>query len=157
MADTLSKIERSILMSHVRGSSNKSTELRLIAIFRHNKITGWRRHYPLTGNPDFVFPKYRVAVFVDGCFWHGCDEHGHIPHSNTSYWEPKILRTKSRDASTTRQLRRNGWLVLRFWEHDAKTRLSTCLRRIQRAVRARTANCSASRNSSAKRRSLPKV
>lgn len=69
--------------------------------------------------PDIVFMGSRVAVFVDGCFWHGCPEHGSQPKSNTSYWEPKILRTQERDREADRALRNEGWWVLRFWEHDA--------------------------------------
>lgn len=68
MADIFDKEKRSAIMRQIKSKGNKSTELRLIAVFKKNKITGWRRHYPVKGHPDFVFPKEKIAVFVDGCF-----------------------------------------------------------------------------------------
>jgi DNA mismatch endonuclease (patch repair protein) len=69
--------------------------------------------------PDVVFTRCRVAVFVDGCYWHGCREHRSIPASNTAFWAAKIERTRQRDAEQARWLSDAGWSVLRFWEHDA--------------------------------------
>jgi DNA mismatch endonuclease (patch repair protein) len=66
---------------------------------------------------DIVFPRQRVAVFVDGCFWHGCPDHGHLPRSNTHYWTPKLARNAARDKRTTAALERDGWRVVRLWEH----------------------------------------
>jgi DNA mismatch endonuclease (patch repair protein) len=68
--------------------------------------------------PDIVFTRQRVAVFVDGCFWHGCTDHGTTPRSNTSYWGPKLARNAERDATTDRALRDAGWTVVRVWEHE---------------------------------------
>jgi DNA mismatch endonuclease, patch repair protein len=65
-------------MAAVRSRGNKDTELKLIAILRGYHIKGWRRHQPLPGKPDFLFRRYRLAVFVDGCFWHGCRFHLHM-------------------------------------------------------------------------------
>src|SRR5437868_5226670 len=73
--DNFSKDVRSRIMSAIRKRGNKSTELRLAAVFRQNKISGWRRHMRILGNPDFIFPKLKVAVFADGCFWYGCRRH----------------------------------------------------------------------------------
>lgn len=68
---------------------------------------------------DIVFTRARVAVFIDGCFWHGCPEHGRSNfNQNAEYWTAKIAANVARDAETTEQLRRAGWVVLRFWEHD---------------------------------------
>src|SRR5690554_324045 len=67
---------------------------------------------------DIVFTKTRVAVFVDGCFWHNCPEHGSMPRQNVSYWEPKLHRNAERDAETTRLLQERGWEVIRIWEHE---------------------------------------
>jgi DNA mismatch endonuclease (patch repair protein) len=103
-------------MSRVRSKQNRSTELALIRIFRDEGITGWRRGYRLFGSPDFVFPKLRVAVFVDGCFWHGCPKHASIPVSNRAYWEAKLQRNKNRDRQVTLALRAAGWGVIRIWE-----------------------------------------
>ena len=67
---------------------------------------------------DIVFPKLRIAVYIDGCFWHGCPEHYTPPKSNTEYWQPKIVRNRARDAETNESLRSLGWTVLRYWEHE---------------------------------------
>jgi DNA mismatch endonuclease (patch repair protein) len=67
---------------------------------------------------DIVFTRARIAVFLDGCFWHGCPDHYTEPKSNVGYWRPKIARNRERDAETTRRLRDLGWTVLRYWEHE---------------------------------------
>ena len=122
-------------MSRVRSRDNRTTERRFAKMLRKQKITGWRRGYPLTGNPDFVFPDARVAVFVDGCFWHGCPLHGQIPASNRKFWKKKINGTIIRDNRTTRILRRLGWHVFRIWEHDlGKPRLNCKLGRMRRIL-----------------------
>jgi DNA mismatch endonuclease (patch repair protein) len=88
---------------------------------------------------DIAFTKVKLAVFVDGCFWHGCPVHGTLPKTNTDFWSSKIQATKTRDLETSDALDRLGWRVLRFWEHDdpvesAKTVLGTVqvLRAIQK-------------------------
>src|SRR5580704_10481214 len=110
MADVFSKKKRSAVMAAVKGSGNRSTELRLIEFFRREGITGWRRKHRLHGSPDFVFPKRRVALFVDGCFWHGCRIHGTQPASNAGYWISKIARNRKRDRAVTQELRGRGWM-----------------------------------------------
>lgn len=105
-------------MAKVKGSGNASTELRLVAVFRLLGITGWRRKHPLFGKPDFVFPKRKLAVFVDGCFWHGCPLHATRPKQNARFWSEKIARNQARDRLVTRRLRARGWRVLRIWEHE---------------------------------------
>jgi len=111
---------RSARMALIRSKGNKATELRLAAILRAAGITGWRRHARISGRPDFVFFKARIAVFVDGCFWHGCRWHCRRPKSGSAYWEPKITRNKGRDREVVAQLRRSGWRVYRIWEHSLK-------------------------------------
>lgn len=118
MADILSKAERSRLMGKIRSSNNASTELKAVKEFRRVGLRGWRRRHPLMGSPDFVFPKERVAVFVDGCFWHGHPRLGRIPQTNRAFWEAKIARNKARDLQVNRELRRRGWAVVRIWEHE---------------------------------------
>lgn len=120
MADLFSKDERSRIMAAVRGRGNRTTEMRLSAIFRAYGITGWRRHQALIGKPDFVFRRSRVAVFVDGCFWHGCRLHLRLPQSNTEYWTKKIGMNMQRDSETTCLLKAAGWEVLRIWEHELR-------------------------------------
>src|ERR1035438_1155378 len=93
--------ERSRIMSLVRSSGNRSTEMRLLGILKQHRITGWRRRSRLVGKPDFVFPAARVAVFVDGSFWHGHPTRCRIPKTNRDYWVPKIERNKARDRQVT--------------------------------------------------------
>lgn len=120
MADIFSKDERSKIMRQVKSGFNKSTELILLAYFRGNKIVGWRRNYKLFGRPDFTFPKRRMAIFVDGCFWHGHDCRNTKPSNNKAYWEVKIHRNKERDKEVTKNLTQNGWIVFRVWECELK-------------------------------------
>lgn len=105
-------------MSRIRGSGNKETELKLIGIFKTHDISGWRRKAPLFGKPDFVFSKLKVAVFVDGCFWHACPLHATQPKSNAEFWQAKLARNVARDRLVIRTLRKQGWRVLRIWEHE---------------------------------------
>jgi DNA mismatch endonuclease (patch repair protein) len=78
-----------------------------------------------------VFRPTKVAVFIDGCYWHGCPEHYVPPKTNQGYWSAKVLRNMERDRDTDRRLREAGWLVLRFWEHEPS---DICVRRITEAV-----------------------
>ncbi|HRQ87775.1 MAG TPA: very short patch repair endonuclease [Bacteroidia bacterium] len=121
MADVFTKGKRSEIMSRVRGKGNKATELRLIALFREHRITGWRRNYPLFGKPDFVFPKERVAVFVDGEFWHGHPTRAKIPETNREFWAAKIVRNKARDRLVSKTLREKGWRVIRIWQFQLRS------------------------------------
>ena len=120
MPDFLTADQRSALMSRVRSRGNFSTELRLIAIFREQGIVGWRRGFPLPGKPDFVFPKLRLAIFADGCFWHGCPKHSRTPGTNPVFWRAKIDRNMERDLEVKRQLQTRGWKVVRIWHHELK-------------------------------------
>ena len=118
MTDVFSPQKRSEIMSRVKGTGNKATELRLIGILRSNKITGWRRRSTIFGRPDFVFPRAKVAVFVDGCFWHGCPRHGSMPLTNSEFWRRKLERNRKRDRLVNSTLRKRGWMPLRLWQHE---------------------------------------
>jgi len=109
-------------MSRIRGKGNKDTELRLVQLFRMHGITGWRRGWPLLGKPDFAFPKIKLAIFVDGCFWHGCPKHFNQPLNNADFWLKKLSSNRARDRLVNRMLRRKGWRVVRVWEHDLTKR-----------------------------------
>jgi DNA mismatch endonuclease, patch repair protein len=122
MPDVFTKTKRSEVMSRIRGSGNKRTELALVAIFRRNHISGWRRQQKVYGKPDFVFRGRRLAVFVDGCFWHCCPKHSSIPADNRAFWTKKLNANKARDRAVTRKLRMKGWMVLRIWEHELTPR-----------------------------------
>jgi DNA mismatch endonuclease, patch repair protein len=107
---------RSRIMSAVRSTGNRTTEQALASLLRKHGLRGWRRHLPLPGRPDFAWPKERVAVFVDGCFWHGCPRCYRAPRHNARFWKEKVEANRRRDVRVARQLRRQGWSVLRVWE-----------------------------------------
>lgn len=134
MPDNLTPAQRSYSMSRIRSRGNSSTELKLIALMRRAGIAGWRRRSKLAGRPDFVFPRRHVAVFVDGCYWHGCRKCGLGAKSNTDYWKPKISGNVKRDRRNTRTLRANGWIVVRVWEHELKVLPMRSLAKIMRAL-----------------------
>lgn len=138
MVDVFSVAKRSQVMSRIRGCGNKSTEMVLVTAFRAKGIIGWRRHYPISGRPDFVFLRARLAVFVDGCFWHGCPKHSNSPVNNREFWALKLDANRRRDKRVNRMLRAAGWTVLRVWEHDLKASiLSRTVHRIQTALQRR--------------------
>ena len=120
MADIFNDEKRSDIMRRVKSKENKSTELRLIEIFKQNGIVGWRRNYPVKGHPDFVFPKKKIAVFVDGCFWHGHDCRNIRPADHQEYWNKKIERNIKHDKEVTDMFESSGWKVLRIWECELK-------------------------------------
>jgi DNA mismatch endonuclease (patch repair protein) len=146
MPDILTKQKRSDVMSRIRSAGNAATELRLIRIFRAHGINGWRRGCVIRGpayapielrrgkqttesrrqktrfsvRPDFVFPRLKTAVFVDGCFWHGCPKHATQPRTNAKFWREKIAGNRARDHRVNTALRKRGWTVIRVWEHELK-------------------------------------
>jgi DNA mismatch endonuclease (patch repair protein) len=146
MPDVFSKAKRSQVMSRIRSHGNKDTELLLARLMRAEGITGWRRHLRLRAStaagreiirvrPDFVFRAQRVAVFVDGCFWHGCPRHCRMPGGNAAYWRKKIRGNQARDARVTRALRRAGWKVLRIWECAlSRQRSAATLTRLRKSL-----------------------
>ena len=134
--DVFTKAKRSEVMSRVRSRGNKDTEVALAKLFRRNKIIGWQRNQKIFGKPDFIFPKIRLALFVDGCFWHGCPKHGTQPKGNRAFWKNKFTRNKARDVLVTRTLRSAKWRVLRIWEHElARKNELRLIKRIQRFLR----------------------
>jgi DNA mismatch endonuclease (patch repair protein) len=130
MPDVFTKAKRSQVMSLIRSSGNRATELAMIRIFRARRITGWRRGQvvrvstrtgPLRIRPDFVFPARKMVVFVDGEFWHGHPTLCQIPRARRSWWTAKIEGNKRRDRRQNRVLRAAGWTVVRVWQHELKT------------------------------------
>jgi DNA mismatch endonuclease (patch repair protein) len=136
MPDVFTKAKRSEVMSRIRGRGNKETEIVLARLFRAEGITGWRRHTALVGRPDFAFRSQRVAVFVDGCFWHGCPKHSNMPANNRAFWMKKLTGNQNRDRLVTRTLRKNGWRVVRVWEHELRkpVRVLARIRQVLAAV-----------------------
>jgi len=148
MSDVFSKSKRSEVMSRISGRGNKATEIEFLKLLRRHRVSGWRRHLqvalpaPMAGcrknlkrrlqvKPDFVFRRLRIAVFIDGCFWHGCPIHGTKPSENAEFWRTKLVDNQERDRYVTKALRRQKWTVLRFWEHQLRQgdRLMVRLRR----------------------------
>jgi DNA mismatch endonuclease, patch repair protein len=136
MVDVFSRQRRSEIMARVKGTGNKATELRLIQIFRKNGLVGWRRNCAVFGRPDFVFPTKRVAIFVDGCFWHCCPMHGEIPTTNRNFWQKKLARNKNRDSLVNRTLKKRGWTIIRLWQHDLQ-KPERVVRRLSRRLSLR--------------------
>ena len=136
--DRVSREVRSKNMSRIRSTGNRSTERRLRAALVSQGIAGWKlRPRGIVGNPDFVFLKRKLLVFVDGCFWHGCPVCGSLPRTNKRYWHPKIARTQARDARYTAELQSEGWTVLRFWEHELASDLAGVVARVGDALKPR--------------------
>lgn len=132
---TFGGLSRSALMSRVRSKRNATTELRLVSLLRSARLRGWRRDFPLLGRPDFVFPEARLAVFVDGCFWHGHSCGRNLkPKRNVALWQEKILGNQRRDRRNARRLRAAGWHVIRIWECALAKNPRSCVRRIERVV-----------------------
>ncbi|WP_354115318.1 very short patch repair endonuclease [Bradyrhizobium sp. LA7.1] len=121
MVDIFTREKRSEIMARVKGRNNAATELLLARTFRRFRVSGWRRGAQLFGRPDFIFKEKRLAVFVDGCFWHGCPLHGGFPKTNRSFWRQKLTRNSQRDREVNRTLRKLGWTTLRIWQHELRT------------------------------------
>ncbi|OGS23450.1 MAG: very short patch repair endonuclease [Elusimicrobia bacterium RIFOXYB2_FULL_48_7] len=103
-------------MTKVKSKNNKSTELKFILLLRANNIKGWRRSIKMIGNPDFAFPNKKLAIFIDGCFWHGHNCRNLKPRHNWSYWEDKIFKNRKRDMHVNKTLKKLGWNIIRIWE-----------------------------------------
>ena len=128
-------LTRSELMSRIKSKGNKKTEIAFLVELRRQKLTGWRRHAKLPGRPDFVFQKAKVAIFLDGCFWHGCPRHFRLPRTRRTFWDAKIKTNKSRDRKNDKLLRSIGWAIIHIWEHDlTKSRLQRSLSRIKAKI-----------------------
>lgn len=120
MADPLTPAERSALMAKVRGVGSRSTEERVRLYLVDAGVSGWVSHPSgILGRPDFYFPELRLAVFIDGCFWHGCPKcKRNTPRTRAEFWSKKIAENRRRDGRVTRKLRGEGAHVIRIWEHE---------------------------------------
>lgn len=140
MVDVFTPAQRSAVMSRIRSSGNKETELELIRLFRIFRITGWRRGQALLFHsnnrtvrvrPDFLFRAKRVVVFVDGEFWHGHPTRSRMPQTRRSWWAAKIEGNRRRDRLQNRALRALGWTVVRVWQFELQS--SRALRKLKQA------------------------
>lgn len=128
MTDVFTVEKRSAVMAKIKSKHNKETELLLISIFKNSGIKGWRRNYKVFGRPDFVFLNHKLALFVDGCFWHQCPDHSKIPKQNNLFWSRKLKSNVERDKLVSNELTRRGWKVLRIWEHELKDSVAVVAR-----------------------------
>ncbi len=108
------------MSKHPRRDTGPELKLRRLL---HAAGLRYRVHYPVPGwerrTIDIAFTRQKVAVFIDGCFWHGCSQHRNVPASNSDWWQEKLIKNATRDTETDAHLRRLGWRVIRLWEHDS--------------------------------------
>jgi len=114
--DTVPREIRSKIMASVHSQGNQTTEIALGKLLWASGLRGYRKHWPIPGKPDFAWPGRKIAIFVDGCFWHGCVKCRTLPKSNAQFWKNKIETNRKRDRRITRLLRKEGWKVVRIWE-----------------------------------------
>jgi len=132
MADVLTREQRSYNMSRIRGQNTKPEIILRKALWAAG--LRYRIKNRLPGRPDIVFPSAKVAVFVDGCFWHGCPEHMTWPKNNADFWRQKIQRNMERDKEVGDRLEVLGWKLLRFWEHEIKSNTDSVAKQIDAAI-----------------------
>lgn len=130
--DTVSKETRSRIMASVRSRGNQTTEIAFGRRLWAAGLRGYRKHWPVLGKPDFAWPGRKIAVFVDGCFWHGCPKCKSMPTSHARYWKNKVDKNRARDHRTNRFLRSRGWKVVRIWE--CRVTADASLRRVSRLL-----------------------
>ena len=133
MADVHTQEQRTYNMSCIRGK-NTGPELTLRKILFAEGFRGYRIHYDLPGKPDIVFTKKKIAIFIDGCFWHKCPLCFHEPETRKEFWMKKIQSNVDRDKKVNELLKNDGWTVIRIWEHEIKkepenavNKIITCL------------------------------
>ena len=138
MADVFTKNKRSEIMSRIRAKNTKLEKdfLKKLSGLFHKVGYRYRKHYlGLPGKPDIAFPARKIAVFIDGCFWHGCRLHSRVPLSNISYWKKKLKRNQLHDKEMNRAIRKRGWRVVRIWEHQAKKKPEQAIGKIMRVLK----------------------
>ena len=119
----------------MKGNKGKDTKPELVLRSAlHKAGLRFRIHYNIIGKPDIVFPSRKHAVFVDGCYWHGCPKCFRKPNSNKDYWQKKISRNQQRAKTVNRQLNRQGWSVFRVWEHDVIKNIDKPLEKISKRI-----------------------
>jgi len=119
-------------------SKVKSKETKLELCFK-KLLKGYRFHYQpkIFGKPDFALKKLKIVIFIDSCFWHKCPKHFKKPNSNIFYWKLKINRNVERAKEVNKQLKKDGWKVIRFWEHDILKIPAKCVNKIKKVYEER--------------------
>lgn len=129
MADLMTPTQRSSCMSKIKGKNTRPELMLRKSLWREG--LRYRLNSKLPGKPDMVFVSKKVAIFVDGCFWHCCPEHGSKPKSNESFWHKKLQRNIERDIIVNEQLHNKGWSVCRIWEHEVEKNISVAVDKIK--------------------------
>lgn len=130
MVDVLTEEQRKKNMSMIRGK-NTRPEIKLRKHLYSSGIRGYRIHYTLPGKPDIVFPKYKIAIFIDGCFWHKCPLCFKEPDTRKDFWMAKIEKNVERDRKVNSELEEKGWKVIRIWEHDIRKNPESVIQKIK--------------------------
>lgn len=136
MADVHTQEQRSYNMSQIRSRDTKP-EIILRKLLFGDGYRGFRVKSDLPGKPDIVYTKYRVAIFVDGCFWHKCPQCFQKPATNAEFWEKKITGNVKRDEKINEQLNKDNWNVVRIWEHEIKNEPEKCIQKIIKTLKMR--------------------
>jgi DNA mismatch endonuclease, patch repair protein len=124
--------KRSRMMGRIRSKGNRSTEQLFRLVLVRAGIRGWVLHSKsILGTPDFYFQRFKIAVFIDGCFWHGCSRCGHIPRTRSAFWRMKIERNQARRIRVARELKKLGIRMVRVWEHELKCGPEKAVRKLQ--------------------------
>ncbi|EIJ81797.1 DNA mismatch endonuclease, patch repair protein Vsr [Bacillus methanolicus PB1] len=132
MTDNLTSSQRRKNMQAIK-SKSKLEELVAKELWKRG-IRYRRNVKTLFGKPDIAIKKYKIAIFIDSCFWHCCPLHGNMPKSNIEYWEKKLNRNKKRDNEVNSFYKENGWNILRIWEHEVKQDLELTVKKIIDAI-----------------------
>jgi DNA mismatch endonuclease, patch repair protein len=134
MTDVLTEDQRRYNMSRIKGK-NTGPEVKLRKLLFARGIRGYRIHYNLPGKPDIVFTRKKIAIFIDGCFWHKCPICFQEPETQKEFWIKKINSNVERDQKQIRLLQDKGWIVIRFWEHEIRKEPESVVQRIIDSVR----------------------
>ncbi|WP_375055623.1 very short patch repair endonuclease [Zobellella sp. DQSA1] len=132
MTDVLNEKQRKYCMSRIRGKNTTPEVLLRKALWR--KGLRYRLSSSLPGRPDITFPRQKIAIFVDGCFWHKCPEHFQTPKTRTEFWVQKLEKNIKRDKLVNEKLKSLGWTVIRFWEHEINKDTTACVNAVQRMI-----------------------
>lgn len=139
MTDVLTPEQRKHNMSRIR-SKNTGPEVKLRQLLWSQGIRGYRIHYNLPGKPDIVFTKKKIAIFIDGCFWHKCPVDFQEPETRKEFWMKKISSNVERDIKVNIHLQKEGWAVIRFWEHEVRKNPEQILSKIMDLLDSKNAN-----------------
>jgi len=138
VTDVMTPQQRSRCMSKVK-NKNTSLEVKFRKILWMRGMR-YRLDSKLLGRPDLVFVSAKIAVFVDGCFWHACPIHGQKPKTNINFWSEKLTKNMLRDQKVNAELANLGWQVIRFWEHELKDDTERCVKELMKTISDRLKN-----------------